>query len=167
MRKLAIDPKVIGHLPMPKKQSYRFQVLEPKVGKLIGSHNLRLRNRGLMNGSLDDGFLDSCFGYGSSDFDCSVLILIKTWWSKTIKPSSGMMCQGVRKEIQTKGIIGDFIHFDALAIGAIGPPRPFKDGWHNSFTVRRSGTGRSPFPLAAISKSFKRVGSAQRSSSDY
>nr|GEW74569.1 retrovirus-related Pol polyprotein from transposon TNT 1-94 [Tanacetum cinerariifolium] len=43
------------------------------VGELIGSHNLRLRNRGLMNRSLDDGFLDSCFGYGSSDFDCFVL----------------------------------------------------------------------------------------------
>nr|GEY51430.1 reverse transcriptase domain-containing protein [Tanacetum cinerariifolium] len=45
-----------------------------------------------------------------------------------IKPSGGMMCQGVRKEIQTKGVI---------EIGAIGPPRPFKDGWHNSSIVRR------------------------------
>nr|GEZ29201.1 hypothetical protein [Tanacetum cinerariifolium] len=34
---------------------------------------------------------------------------------KTIKPSGGMMCQGVRKEIQTKGVIGDSIHFDTLA----------------------------------------------------
>nr|GEY23535.1 hypothetical protein [Tanacetum cinerariifolium] len=31
-----------------------------------------------------------------------------------IKPSGGMMCQGVRKEIQTKGIIGDSIHFNTL-----------------------------------------------------
>nr|GFA57871.1 reverse transcriptase domain-containing protein [Tanacetum cinerariifolium] len=58
--------------------------------------------------------------------------------------------EGMRKEIQTKGIIG-----------AIGPPRPFKDGWHNSSIVRRPGTSRSPFPLAAISKSFKRVGLAR------
>nr|GEW66515.1 reverse transcriptase domain-containing protein [Tanacetum cinerariifolium] len=48
-----------------------------------------------------------------------------------------------------------------LQIGAIGPPRPFKDGWHNSFIVRRSGTGRSPFPSAAISELFKRVGSVR------
>nr|GEW92142.1 putative reverse transcriptase domain-containing protein [Tanacetum cinerariifolium] len=46
-------------------------------------------------------------------------------------------------------------------IGAIGLPRPFKDGWHNSSIVRRSGTGGSPFPSAAILKSFKRVGSAR------
>nr|GFB40178.1 hypothetical protein [Tanacetum cinerariifolium] len=32
----------------------------------------------------------------------------------TIKPSGGMMCQGMRKEIQTKGVISDSIHFDAL-----------------------------------------------------
>nr|GEX68289.1 putative nucleotidyltransferase, ribonuclease H [Tanacetum cinerariifolium] len=82
-----------------------------------------------------------------------------TW--QTIKPSSGMMCQGVRKEIQTKGIIGDPIHFDTLAIGAIGPPRPCKFVWHNSFIVQRSGTGGSPFPLVAILKSFKRVGSTR------
>nr|GEX96760.1 reverse transcriptase domain-containing protein [Tanacetum cinerariifolium] len=81
----------------------------------------------------------------------SVLILIKSWWSKiivrmiakqitvtlrwkvfskkhfshllkcvdripwqTIKLSGGTMCQGVRKEIQTKGVIGDPIHFDTL-----------------------------------------------------
>nr|GFA86733.1 hypothetical protein [Tanacetum cinerariifolium] len=31
-----------------------------------------------------------------------------------IKPSGGMMYQGMRKEIQTKGVIGDSIHFDAL-----------------------------------------------------
>nr|GEX41037.1 uncharacterized mitochondrial protein AtMg00810-like [Tanacetum cinerariifolium] len=31
-----------------------------------------------------------------------------------IKPSGGMMCQGMGKEIQTKGVIGDSIHFDAL-----------------------------------------------------
>nr|GEW97098.1 Gag-Pol polyprotein [Tanacetum cinerariifolium] len=31
-----------------------------------------------------------------------------------IKPSGGMMCQGVRKEIQTKGVIDDPIHFDTL-----------------------------------------------------
>nr|GEY64452.1 integrase, catalytic region, zinc finger, CCHC-type, peptidase aspartic, catalytic [Tanacetum cinerariifolium] len=64
----------------------------------------------------------------------------------TIKQSDGMMCQGVRKEIQMKGVIDDSIHFDTLAIGAIGLPRPFKDGWHNSSIVQRSGTGRSPFP---------------------
>nr|GFA99608.1 hypothetical protein [Tanacetum cinerariifolium] len=150
----------------------------------------------------------------------SVLILIKPWWSEiivrtiakqitvtlripcqTIKPSGGMMCQGVRKEIQTKGVIGDPIHFDTLgdmqeffkmlvsivtrksmklarilnlldhivfeskicliAIRAIGPPRPFKVGWHNTSIVRRSGTGGSPFSSVAISKSFKRVGSTR------
>nr|GFD23231.1 hypothetical protein [Tanacetum cinerariifolium] len=32
----------------------------------------------------------------------------------TIKPRGGMMCQGVRKEIQMKGVIGDAIYFDAL-----------------------------------------------------
>nr|GFB89674.1 hypothetical protein [Tanacetum cinerariifolium] len=32
----------------------------------------------------------------------------------TIKPSGGMMCQVVRKEIQTKGIIDDSLHFDTL-----------------------------------------------------
>nr|GFD06228.1 hypothetical protein [Tanacetum cinerariifolium] len=37
----------------------------------------------------------------------------RTPW-ETIKPSAGMMCQGMRKEIQTKGVIGDSIHFDAL-----------------------------------------------------
>nr|GEW11061.1 hypothetical protein [Tanacetum cinerariifolium] len=31
-----------------------------------------------------------------------------------IKPSGGMMCQGVRKEIKTKGVIGNPIHFDTL-----------------------------------------------------
>nr|GEV47512.1 hypothetical protein [Tanacetum cinerariifolium] len=31
-----------------------------------------------------------------------------------IKPSGGMMCQGMTKEIQTKGVIGDPIHFDTL-----------------------------------------------------
>nr|GEZ96110.1 hypothetical protein [Tanacetum cinerariifolium] len=31
-----------------------------------------------------------------------------------IKPSGGMMCQGMRKEIQTKGVIGDSSHFDTL-----------------------------------------------------
>nr|GEZ56183.1 hypothetical protein [Tanacetum cinerariifolium] len=54
---------------------------------------------------------------------------------ETIEPSGGMMCQGMRKEIQTKGVIGDSIHFDAL------------------------GTGRSPFLSAVISELFKRVGS--------
>nr|GFB60656.1 hypothetical protein [Tanacetum cinerariifolium] len=29
---------------------------------------------------------------------------------------------------------------------AIGPPRPFKVGWHNSSIVRMSGTGGSSFP---------------------
>nr|GEY27270.1 reverse transcriptase domain-containing protein [Tanacetum cinerariifolium] len=33
---------------------------------------------------------------------------------RTIKPSGGMMCQGGRKEIQTKGVISDPIHFDTL-----------------------------------------------------
>nr|GFB29371.1 hypothetical protein [Tanacetum cinerariifolium] len=33
---------------------------------------------------------------------------------ETIKPRGGMMCQGVRKEIQTKGVISDFIHFGTL-----------------------------------------------------
>nr|GEV04036.1 hypothetical protein [Tanacetum cinerariifolium] len=27
---------------------------------------------------------------------------------------SGMMCQGMRKEIQTKGVVSDSIHLDAL-----------------------------------------------------
>nr|GEY62301.1 hypothetical protein [Tanacetum cinerariifolium] len=95
---------------------------------------------------------------------------------ETIKPSDGMMCQGVRKEIQTKGVIDDSIHFDALgdmqefvemlisivtrqtmklarildllnhviliAIGAIDPPRPFKDDWHNS-SIKSSSFGRN------------------------
>nr|GFA24003.1 hypothetical protein [Tanacetum cinerariifolium] len=33
---------------------------------------------------------------------------------QTIKPSGGMMYQGVRKEIQMKGVIDDPIHFDTL-----------------------------------------------------
>nr|GEV76986.1 reverse transcriptase domain-containing protein [Tanacetum cinerariifolium] len=33
---------------------------------------------------------------------------------QTIKPSGGIICQGVRKEIQTKRVIGDSIHFDTL-----------------------------------------------------
>nr|GFA66106.1 hypothetical protein [Tanacetum cinerariifolium] len=101
-----------------------------------------------------------------------------------IKPSGGMMYQGVRKEIQTKGIIDDPIHFDALGDmqkfammlvsivtrKAIGPPRPFKVGWHNSSMVQRLGTGKSPppaggrsslFPLVAMSKPFKIVGSTR------
>nr|GFA11362.1 ribonuclease H [Tanacetum cinerariifolium] len=44
---------------------------------------------------------------------------------------------------------------------AIGPPQSFKDGWHNSSIVRRSGTSGSPFLSVAISNSFKRVGSAR------
>nr|GEU39047.1 ribonuclease H-like domain-containing protein [Tanacetum cinerariifolium] len=116
--------------------------------------------------------------------------------------SGGMTCQGVRKEMQTKGVIGDSIHFDALGdmqefvkmlVGVFTwqtmklagildllnhvilqskvrclysnrgnwATLPFKDGWHNSSIVWRSGTGGSPFPSAAISKSFKRVGSAR------
>nr|GEV84757.1 hypothetical protein [Tanacetum cinerariifolium] len=112
------------------------------------------------------------------------------------------MCQGMRKEIEMKGVIGDSIHFDALCdmqefvkmlISIVTrltmklarimdllnhvilkskvrclnsnkgnrATRPFKDGWHNSFIVWRSGTGRSPFSLAAISQLFKRVGSAR------
>nr|GEZ92748.1 hypothetical protein [Tanacetum cinerariifolium] len=35
-------------------------------------------------------------------------------WAETIKPGGGMICQGMRKEIQSKGTIGDSIHFDAL-----------------------------------------------------
>nr|GEV30694.1 zinc finger, CCHC-type, retrotransposon Gag domain protein [Tanacetum cinerariifolium] len=34
--------------------------------------------------------------------------------TEMIKPSGGMMCQGMRKEIQIKGVIDDSIHFDAL-----------------------------------------------------
>nr|GEU82569.1 ribonuclease H-like domain-containing protein [Tanacetum cinerariifolium] len=120
----------------------------------------------------------------------------------TIKPSGGMTCQGVRKEMQSKGVIGDSIHFDALGdmqefvkmlvgvftwqtmklagildllnhvilqskVRCLNSNRgnwatlPFKDGWHNSSIVWRSGTGGSPFPSATISKSFKRVGSAR------
>nr|GEZ10047.1 hypothetical protein [Tanacetum cinerariifolium] len=73
----------------------------------------------------------------------------------------------MRKEIQTKGVIGDSIHFDALGDMQefvkmlVGTPWPFKDGCHNSFIVRRSETGRSLFPSAAILKSFKIVGSAR------
>nr|GFA61400.1 hypothetical protein [Tanacetum cinerariifolium] len=39
--------------------------------------------------------------------------------------------------------------------------RPFKDVWHNSSIVQRLGTGGSPLPLVAISKSFKSVGSTR------
>nr|GEW61487.1 Gag-Pol polyprotein [Tanacetum cinerariifolium] len=35
-------------------------------------------------------------------------------FAPTIKSSGGMMCQGMRKEIQTKGVIDDSIHFDTL-----------------------------------------------------
>nr|GEV67840.1 retrovirus-related Pol polyprotein from transposon TNT 1-94 [Tanacetum cinerariifolium] len=35
---------------------------------------------------------------------------------------------------------------------AIGPPRPFKLGWHNSSIVRRSRTGKSPPPAGAGSE---------------
>nr|GEV64936.1 hypothetical protein [Tanacetum cinerariifolium] len=69
------------------------------------------------------------------------------------------MCQGMTKEIKPKGIIGDSIYFDALEIEAIGPPRPFNNGWHNCSIVQRLGTGRSPGPSAAILELFKRVGS--------
>nr|GFB49474.1 hypothetical protein [Tanacetum cinerariifolium] len=44
---------------------------------------------------------------------------------------------------------------------AIGPPPPFKVGWHNSSIVQRSGTGGSPFSSVAISKLFNRVGSTR------
>nr|GFA33486.1 protein kinase-like domain, phloem protein 2-like protein [Tanacetum cinerariifolium] len=39
--------------------------------------------------------------------------IIRIPW-QTIKPSGGMMCQGVRKEIQTKDVISDLIHFATL-----------------------------------------------------
>nr|GEV47319.1 reverse transcriptase domain-containing protein [Tanacetum cinerariifolium] len=60
---------------------------------------------------------------GKPELDKSVLDKME----ETVKPSGGMMCQGMRKEIQTKGVIG--------------PHQPFKDGWHNFSIVRRSGTG--------------------------
>nr|GEY09695.1 reverse transcriptase domain-containing protein [Tanacetum cinerariifolium] len=60
------------------------------------------------------------------------------------------------------GIEADYPKSVALiAIGAIGPPPPFKVGRHNSSIVRRSGTRGSPFPSVALSKSFKRVGSTR------
>nr|GFA10290.1 hypothetical protein [Tanacetum cinerariifolium] len=45
---------------------------------------------------------------------CHLLKCVNRIPWQTIKPSGGMMCQGLRKEIQTKGVIGDPIHFDAL-----------------------------------------------------
>nr|GEY12960.1 hypothetical protein [Tanacetum cinerariifolium] len=62
-------------------------------------------------------------------------------------------------------------HRDVDGNWAIGPPRPFKVGWHNSSIVRRSRTGKSPPPLGggpsspfllvAMLKSFKRLGSTR------
>nr|GEV17937.1 hypothetical protein [Tanacetum cinerariifolium] len=63
----------------------------------------------------------------------------------TIKPSGGIMCQGMRKEIQTKGVIDHEIRKNSRLV----------ESCHSS--VQR--TGRSPFPSAAISELFKRVGS--------
>nr|GEU73008.1 hypothetical protein [Tanacetum cinerariifolium] len=105
------------------------------------------------------------------------------------------MCQGLKKEIQTKGVIGNPIHFDTLGdmqefvkmLVSIVTRKSIKlarglnlldhivleskirclnnnqgnwskVGWHDSSIVQRSGTGRSPFSLVAISKLFKRVG---------
>nr|GFB68905.1 hypothetical protein [Tanacetum cinerariifolium] len=48
-----------------------------------------------------------------SFLSCKLGIIKRIPW-ETINPSGGMMCQGVRKEIQTKGVIGDPIYFDTL-----------------------------------------------------
>nr|GEW13286.1 hypothetical protein [Tanacetum cinerariifolium] len=143
---------------------------EPKLGKPeLG--NLELDK--LVLDKLED--IDQLKAY-------NVPMLQITIHRDTIKPSGGMLCQGMRKEIQTKDVIDDTIHFDALgdmqefvkmligiitrntmklariqdllnhvilkskfvariAIGEIGPPRQFKDGWHNSSIFRSSGTG--------------------------
>nr|GFB59145.1 hypothetical protein [Tanacetum cinerariifolium] len=50
----------------------------------------------------------------SKKYFCHLLKSVDRIPWHTIKPSSGMMCQGVMEEIQTKGVIGDSIHFDAL-----------------------------------------------------
>nr|GFB09891.1 hypothetical protein [Tanacetum cinerariifolium] len=88
-------------------------------------------------------------------------------WTKD-HPLEQVIGEPSRPVFSLKGLILKFIAL--IEIGAIGPPRPFKVGWHNSSIVRRSGTGKSPplgggtsspFPLAANSKSFKRVGSTR------
>nr|GFC59936.1 hypothetical protein [Tanacetum cinerariifolium] len=45
---------------------------------------------------------------------CHLLKCIDRIPWETIKSSRGMMCQGVRKEIQMKGVIEDPIDFDTL-----------------------------------------------------
>nr|GEW51078.1 reverse transcriptase domain-containing protein [Tanacetum cinerariifolium] len=45
---------------------------------------------------------------------CNLLKCVDRIPWQTIKPSGGMMYQGVREEIHVKGVIGDPIHFDTL-----------------------------------------------------
>nr|GEW56498.1 hypothetical protein [Tanacetum cinerariifolium] len=68
------------------------EVDEPELGNLVLD---KLETLVVRDNCLNDSLAD--YGY-----------------HKTIKPSGGMMCQGVRKETQTKGIIDDSIHFDSL-----------------------------------------------------
>nr|GEV47774.1 reverse transcriptase domain-containing protein [Tanacetum cinerariifolium] len=106
----------------------------------------------------------------------SVLILIKPWWSEIIVRTIAKQITVTLWLVRVTTLIRLSRHdIDQLKacnihasnndssgqIEAIGQPRPFKDGCHNSTIVRRSGTGGSPFPSVAISKSFKRVGSAR------
>nr|GEY45428.1 hypothetical protein [Tanacetum cinerariifolium] len=87
-----------------------------------------------------------------------------------IKPSGGMMCQGMRKEIQTKGVIGDSIHFNALGgmqefiemlVGIITRQTMklarILDLLNHIILQSKFRTGKSPFPSPAISELFKRV----------
>nr|GEU99537.1 reverse transcriptase domain-containing protein [Tanacetum cinerariifolium] len=177
---------LLGSVPEPEDEANGIICLHV-VCELSGSHNLWLRNRGLLNWSLVTRVLISrCLISWRRVFTTTssleelvsslvvplkicmivslipilvvliwitlVLILIKPWWSEiivrtiakeimvslrmwkifsekhfshllkcgdripwqTVKPNGGMMCQGVRKEIQTKGVIDDHIHFDAL-----------------------------------------------------
>nr|GEU75674.1 reverse transcriptase domain-containing protein [Tanacetum cinerariifolium] len=117
----------------------------------------------------DYGFLDSYFALSA---------VISASEVEVIELDDSLRWPEVSQSLWMLTKIGDFIlelrdhgrwkifpekHFGHLLkkIRAIGPPRPFKDGWHISSIVRRSGTGGSPFPSAAISELFKRVGSVR------
>nr|GEZ04659.1 hypothetical protein [Tanacetum cinerariifolium] len=89
---------------------------EDKIGTKPDKNGKRGKARRCFAGSRIDGIMMSLRGwkvFSEKHFSHLLKCGDRIPW-KTIKPSGGMMCQGVRIEILTKGVIGDPFHFDTL-----------------------------------------------------